>query len=82
MLLDGEIVGVTSYGSTSTCRYVDGYQRVDIRVVQDWLAAFGVQSSAAEIFRGRARLRRDRAVCRPALISLLLRRSRGRTGPG
>lgn len=45
MLLDGEIVGVTSYGSTSTstCRYVDGYQRVDIRVVQDWLAAFGVQ---------------------------------------
>lgn len=42
LLLDGEIVGVTSYGYTSNCRYIDGYQRVDIAVVQDWLATFGL----------------------------------------
>ena len=42
LLLDGEIVGVTSYGYTSNCRYLGGYQRVDIEVVQDWLATFGV----------------------------------------
>ncbi len=42
LLLDGEIVGVTSYGYTSNCRYIDGYQRVEIGVVQDWLAGFGV----------------------------------------
>jgi len=40
LLLDGVIVGVTSYGYTSNCRYIDGYQRVDIAVVQDWLATF------------------------------------------
>lgn len=40
LLLDGVIVGVTSYGYTSNCRYIDGYQRVDIPVVQDWLATF------------------------------------------
>jgi hypothetical protein len=33
---------VTSYGYTSNCRYLDGLQRVDIPVVQDWLAKFGV----------------------------------------
>ncbi|MDZ5662842.1 trypsin-like serine protease [Nocardioides sp. S-58] len=42
LLLDGEIVGVTSYGYTSNCRYIDGYQRVEIDVVQDWLATFGL----------------------------------------
>jgi hypothetical protein len=42
LLLDGEIVGVTSYGYTSNCRYIDGYQRVEIGVVQDWLAGFGL----------------------------------------
>ncbi len=40
--LDGEIVAVTSYGYTSNCRYLGGYQRVEIAVVQDWLAGFGV----------------------------------------
>ena len=42
LLLGGEIVGVTSYGYTSNCRYIDGYQRVEIGVVQDWLAGFGL----------------------------------------
>ncbi|BBE23528.1 hypothetical protein MN0502_24110 [Arthrobacter sp. MN05-02] len=32
------IVAVTSYGYTANCRYLGGYQRVDIPVVQDWLA--------------------------------------------
>lgn len=35
--LDGYLVGVTSYGFTANCRYVDGVQRVDIPIVQDWL---------------------------------------------
>ncbi|WP_408898564.1 S1 family peptidase [Nocardioides sp. R1-1] len=38
--LDGKVVGVTSYGYTSNCRYIDGYQRIDIPVVADWLAPF------------------------------------------
>lgn len=37
---DGLIVGVTSYGYTSNCRYLDGYQRVDIAGVQSWLGSF------------------------------------------
>jgi hypothetical protein len=43
---DGYLVTVTSYGYTSNCRYLDGLQRVDIPVVQDWLAEFGVQPAA------------------------------------
>jgi hypothetical protein len=39
-------VTVTSYGYTSNCRYLDGLQRVDIPVVQDWLAGFGVKPAA------------------------------------
>ena len=42
LFLGGKIVGVTSYGYTANCRYLDGYQRVDIPVVQDWLRTFGV----------------------------------------
>ncbi|GAB4098968.1 trypsin-like serine protease [Sinomonas halotolerans] len=42
VFLGHEIVGVTSYGLTSNCRYIDGYQRVDIPTVQDWLADEGV----------------------------------------
>lgn len=38
--LDGEVVAVTSYGYTANCRYIDGYQRIDIPVVADWLAGF------------------------------------------
>ncbi|MDQ6526622.1 trypsin-like serine protease [Nocardioides sp. LHD-245] len=34
------VVGVTSYGYTENCRYLDGYQRLDIPVVADWLAGF------------------------------------------
>ncbi|MFZ6003552.1 MAG: trypsin-like serine protease [Actinomycetota bacterium] len=33
----GYIVGDTSYGYTSNCRYLGGYQRVDIPVVRSWL---------------------------------------------
>jgi hypothetical protein len=40
------LVTVTSYGYTSNCRYIDGLQRVDIKVVQDWLATFGVVPAA------------------------------------
>jgi hypothetical protein len=40
VFLNGEIVAVTSYGYTSNCRYLGGYQRVEIEVVQDWLAEF------------------------------------------
>jgi len=42
VFLDGDIVAVTSYGYTDNCRYLGGYQRVDIAVVQDWLATFGL----------------------------------------
>lgn len=38
VFLDGEIVAVTSYGYTANCRYLGGYQRVDISESQDWLA--------------------------------------------
>jgi hypothetical protein len=40
--LNGYVVTVTSYTYTQNCRYLGGYQRVDIKVVQDWLATFGV----------------------------------------
>jgi hypothetical protein len=38
----GYVVTVTSYGYTQNCRYLDGLQRIDIKVVQDWLKTFGV----------------------------------------
>jgi hypothetical protein len=31
---------VTSYGYTQNCRYIDGYQRVDIEGVQSWVNSF------------------------------------------
>lgn len=42
VFLNGSIVAVTSYGYTENCRYLGGYQRVDISVVTSWLATFGV----------------------------------------
>lgn len=39
--LNGYLTTVTSYGFNDVCRYVDGYQRVDIPVVQDWLVKVG-----------------------------------------
>jgi hypothetical protein len=42
VFLDGEIVAVTSYGYTANCRYLGGYQRVDIAVVEEWLDTFGL----------------------------------------
>lgn len=33
----GYVVGDTSYGYTNNCRYLGGYQRVDIPVVRNWL---------------------------------------------
>lgn len=38
----GQVVAVTSYGYTDNCRYLGGYQRVDITAAQDWLAGFGL----------------------------------------
>jgi hypothetical protein len=40
----GEVVAVVSYGYTSNCRYLGGYQRVDIGIAQIWLATFGDDS--------------------------------------
>ncbi|WP_435769756.1 S1 family peptidase [Nocardioides sp. SYSU DS0651] len=42
LFLGEQIVGVTSYGYTSNCRYLDGYQRVDIAGVEEWLDQFGL----------------------------------------
>ncbi len=42
VFLNGQIVAVTSYGYTQNCRYLGGYQRIEIAVAQDWLAGFGV----------------------------------------
>lgn len=39
--LNGYLVAVTSYGYTLNCRYLSGFQRVDIPVAQDWLASVG-----------------------------------------
>jgi len=33
----GYVVGDTSYGYTNNCRYLGGYQRIDIPVVRDWI---------------------------------------------
>jgi hypothetical protein len=46
VFLDGYLVAVTSYGYTANCRYLGGYQRVDIPVVQDWLADFQLSAAA------------------------------------
>jgi len=40
VFLNGILVGDTSYGYTSNCRYLGGYQRLDIKSVQDWLAEY------------------------------------------
>lgn len=40
--LNDYVVAVTSYTYNQVCRYLGGYQRVDIEGVQDWLATFGV----------------------------------------
>lgn len=45
---DGYLTTVTSYGYTDNCRYLGGLQRVDIAVVQSWLATFGVVAAAPE----------------------------------
>jgi Trypsin len=38
VFLNGFLVAVTSYTYTSNCRYLGGYQRIEIPVVQNWLA--------------------------------------------
>lgn len=38
VLLDGEVVGVTSYGINDKCTGVSGFQRVDIAAAREWLA--------------------------------------------
>ena len=47
------VVTVTSYGYTENCRYLDGLQRVDIPVVQDWLAPVLATGSAPEDYFGK-----------------------------
>jgi hypothetical protein len=41
VFLNGYLVAVTSYGYTDNCRYLGGYQRVDIPVVRDWVSSHG-----------------------------------------
>ena len=41
VFLNGYLVAVTSYTFNQQCRYLGGYQRVDIPVVQNWLASVG-----------------------------------------
>lgn len=36
-ILDGYVVGDTSYSYTNNCRYLGGYQRVDIPIVRNWI---------------------------------------------
>lgn len=43
---NGYVTTVTSYAYTSNCRYLGGLQRVDIPVVQEWLATKGVTPAA------------------------------------
>lgn len=47
-----QVVTVTSYGYTSNCRYIDGLQRVDIAVVQDWLMPIIETGAAPEEYFG------------------------------
>jgi hypothetical protein len=42
VFLGGNVVAVTSYGYTANCRYLGGYQRLDIASAQAWLATFGL----------------------------------------
>lgn len=42
VFLDGVLVAVTSYGYTANCRYLGGYQRVDIEGVLEWLETFPI----------------------------------------
>ena len=37
LALGGFLVGDTSYGFTNNCRYLGGFQRVDIPIVRNWL---------------------------------------------
>jgi hypothetical protein len=38
VFLNGYLVAVTSYGYTGNCRYLGGYQRIEVPVVEEWLA--------------------------------------------
>jgi len=40
VFLNGYLVADTSYGYTANCRYLGGYQRLDIGSVQNWLRTF------------------------------------------
>jgi hypothetical protein len=37
VFLNGYLVAVSSYGLNTICRYIDGYQRTDTAIVQNWL---------------------------------------------
>ena len=56
----GYVVGDTSYGYTDNCRYLGGYQRVDIPIVRSWLTC--VLGVAEQRERHRA-ARRAHAGC-------------------
>lgn len=42
VIIDNYVVAVISYTKDNTCGHLEGQQRVDVKVIQDWLAPFGV----------------------------------------
>lgn len=48
VLRAGYLVADTSYGYTNNCRYIDGYQRVDIPVVRNWVLCVLASTDAAD----------------------------------
>lgn len=83
VFLNGYLVGVTSYTYTSNCRYLGGYQRVDIAVVQNWLDStcrgfahgiapdFSVGGDFSLVAYCLARLLRQRFIRASALTAIL-----------
>ncbi|HEY3339459.1 MAG TPA: trypsin-like serine protease [Propionicimonas sp.] len=49
-----KIVTVTSYGYTENCRYLDGLQRLDIPVVQNWLLPVVTTGTAPAAYFGKS----------------------------
>jgi hypothetical protein len=43
VFLNNFIVAVTSYSYTDNCRYLGGYQRVDIPVVRNWITSYSAR---------------------------------------
>jgi hypothetical protein len=89
VFLNDYLVAVTSYGYTDSCRYLGGYQHVEIPVVQEWLSsanALCALDAANTVCRSRCCSRGECGVermtdlCRAVRITDLLSRDQGRVG--